>query len=201
MAYIDINSGLHEYPATMTEFENDYIQMKDFQPYSLSGTVDTTSRKEDACRTACNNDPLCAGYTYTNSVCRRYTETNIYPKGNRILDEGKITHIRKKKITANPTNSSHFTCNKFINNVDSAVYTSYPETSNMNPQQKCALGLILEPRMAELQTKNTAAVDKGKEIKGSINRVYTNQNELKETKANVIFSGGVNNGICINCSQ
>ncbi len=24
----------------------------------------------------------------------------------------------------------------------------------MNPQQKCALGLILEPRMAELQTKN-----------------------------------------------
>lgn len=181
MAYIDINNGLHEYPATMTEFENDYIQMKDFHPYSLSGTVDTTSRKEDACRTACNNDPLCAGYTYTNSVCTRYTETNIYPKGNRILDEGKITHIRKKKITANPTNSSHFTCNKFINNVDSAVYTSYPETSNMNPQQKCALGLILEPRMAELQTKNTAAVNKGKEIKGSINRVYTNQNELKET--------------------
>ena len=27
------------------------------------------------------------------------------------------------------------------------------------------------------------------------------ENELKETKANVIFSGGVNNGICINCSQ
>ncbi len=181
MAYIDINSGLHEYPSAMTEFENDYIQMKDFQPYSLSGTVDTTSRKEDACRTACNNDPSCAGYTYTNSVCTRYTDTNIYPKGNRILDEGKVTHIRKKKITANSSNTSHFTCNKFINNVDSVVYTSYPETSNMNPQQKCALGLILEPRMAELQTKNTAAVDKGKEIKGSINRVYTNQNELKET--------------------
>ena len=181
MAYIDINNGLHEYPSAMTEFENDYIQMKDFQPYSLSGTVDTTSRKEDACRTACNNDPSCAGYTYTNSVCTRYTDTNIYPKGNRILDEGKVTHIRKKKITANSSNTSHFTCNKFINNVDSAVYTSYPETSNMNPQQKCALGLILEPRMAELQTKNTAAVNKGKEIKGSINRVYTNQNQLKET--------------------
>ena len=181
MAYIDINNGLHEYPSAMTEFENDYIQMKDFQPYSLSGTVDTTSRKEDACRTACNNDPSCAGYTYTNSVCTRYTDKNIYPKGNRILDEGKVTHIRKKKITANSSNTSHFTCNKFINNVDSAVYTSYPETSNMNPQQKCALGLILEPRMAELQTKNVNAVGKGREIKGSINRVYTNQNQLKET--------------------
>lgn len=181
MAYIDINSGLHEYPATMTEFDNDYIQMKDFHPYSLSGTVDTTSRKEDECRTACNNDPSCAGYTYTNSACRRYRETEIFPKGNRILDEGKVTHIRKKKITANNANTSHFTCNKFVNDVDSAVYTSYPETINMTTEQKCALGLILEPRMAELQTKNVAAVNKGKEIKGSINGIYTNQNELKET--------------------
>jgi hypothetical protein len=181
MAYININNGLHEYPSAMIEFENDYIQMKDFQPYSLSGTVDTTSRKEDACRTACNNDPSCAGYTYTNSVCTRYTETNIYPKGNRILDEGKVTHIRKKKITANTANTSHFTCNKFVNNVDSAVYTSYPETSNMSPQEKCALGLILDPHMDELKEKNIKAVSKGKEIKGSINRVYTNQNQLKET--------------------
>ena len=181
MAYIDINSGLHEYPATMTEFDNDYIQMKDFHPYSLSGTVDATSRKEDACRTACNNDPSCAGYTYTNSVCKRYIGTDIYPKGNRILDEGKVTHIRKKKITANTSNTSHFTCNKFVNDVDSAVYTSYPETINMTTEQKCALGLILEPRMVELQKKNVAAVDKGKEIKGSINGIYTNQNELKET--------------------
>jgi hypothetical protein len=181
MAYIDINSGLHEYPATMTEFDNDYFQMKDFHPYSLSGTVDATSRKEDACRTACNNDPLCAGYTYTNSVCKRYIGTDIYPKGNRILDEGKVTHIRKKKITANTANTSHFTCNKFVNDVDSAIYTSYPETINMTTEQKCALGLILEPRMAELQTKNVAAVNKGKEIKGSINGIYTNQNELKET--------------------
>lgn len=181
MAYIDINNGLHEYPATMTEFDNDYIQMKDFHPYSLSGTVDATSRKEDACRTACNNDPSCAGYTYTNSVCKRYRDTEIFPKGNRILDEGKVTHIRKKKITANTSNTSHFTCNKFVNDVDSAVYTSYPETINMTTEQKCALGLILEPRMAELQTKNVAAVNKGKEIKGSINGIYTNQNELKET--------------------
>ena len=181
MAYIDINSGLHEYPATMTEFDNDYIQMKDFHPYSLSGTVDTTSRKEDACRTACNNDPSCAGYTYTNSVCKRYIGTDIYPKGNRILEEGKVTHIRKKKITTNTTNTSHFTCNKFVNDVDSAVYTSYPETINMKPTELCALGLILDPSMDELKSKNVTAVEKGGQIKDSIKKIYTNQNELKET--------------------
>jgi hypothetical protein len=35
--------------------------------------------------------------------------------------------------------------------------------------------------MDELKEKNIKAVSKGKEIKGSINRVYTNQNQLKET--------------------
>ena len=178
MAYIDINDGLREYPVAMTEFENDYIQMKGFHPYSLVGTT-VPNAKEDICKTACNNDPSCAGYTYINGVCKKYRDTEIYPKGDRILDEGKTTHIRKKKIS--DTNSSHFTCNKFVNNVDSAVYTSYPEAGNMTTEQKCALGLILEPRMAELQTKNTAAVSKGSEIKGVINSIYTNQNNLKDT--------------------
>ena len=179
MAYININSGLHEYPATMTEFDNDYIQMKDFKPSSIVTPIPNI--KEDACRTACNNDPLCAGYTYINAMCNRYKETEIFPKGSRILDEGKTTHIRKKRITANTANTSHFTCNKFVNDVDSAVYTSYPETSNMTTEQKCALGLILEPRMTELKQKNVAAVSEGGKIKGSINSIYTDQNNLKET--------------------
>ena len=51
----------------------------------------------------------------------------------------------------------------------------------MTTEQKCALGLILEPRMAQLQTKNAAAVSKGSEIKGVINGIYTNQNNLKDT--------------------
>ena len=33
------------------------------------------------------------------------------------------------------------------------------------------------------------------------NTTMTVDNIKKESKANVTFSGGVNNGICINCSQ
>ena len=51
----------------------------------------------------------------------------------------------------------------------------------MTTTQKCALGLILDPRMSVLEVKNTAAVQKGDEIKGYINGVYTNQNNLKDT--------------------
>ena len=51
----------------------------------------------------------------------------------------------------------------------------------MTREQKCALGLILDPRMAELQTKNKASIDKGSEIKGFITGIYENQNNLKDT--------------------
>ena len=180
IAYIDINNGLREYPGDMIQFDNDYIEMKNFVPNPLNGTT-ISNTTEAACKTACNEDALCAGYTYNSSVCKKYRDTEIYPKGDRILDDGKITYIRKKKIST--TNSSHFSCNKFVHNVDSGVYTSYPRTdpNPMTTTQKCALGLILDPRMSVLETKNTAAVTKGNEIKGYINGVYTNQNKLKDT--------------------
>jgi len=177
MAYIDINNGLREYPVAMTEFENEYIQMKGFEP-SMVGTI-VPNTKEDLCKVACNGDPSCAGYTYINSVCKRYTDGDIYPNGDRILDANKTTYIRKKKIST--TNSSHFSCNKFVNDVNSAIYMSYPASGNMTVNEKCALGLILDPRMIELKEKNQAAIDKGNEIKSSINGVYTNQNNLKDT--------------------
>ena len=180
IAYIDINNGLHEYPSGMTEFDNDYIEMKNFVPNPLNGTT-ISNTTEALCKTACNNDPLCAGYTYNSSVCKKYRDTEIYPKGDRILDDGKTTYIRKKKIST--TNSTHFSCNKFVHNVDSGVYSSYPitEPNPMTTTQKCALGLILDPRMGVLETKNSAAVRKGDEIKGYINGIYTNQNNLKDT--------------------
>jgi hypothetical protein len=180
IAYIDINNGLHEYPNGMIQFDNDYIEMKNFVPNPLNGTI-IPNTTEALCKTACNDDALCAGYTYNSSVCKKYRDTEIYPKGDRILDEGKTTYIRKKKIST--TNSTHFSCNKFVHNVHSGVYSSYPKTepNPMTTTQKCALGLILDPRMSVLETKNSAAVRKGDEIKGYINSIYTNQNNLKDT--------------------
>jgi hypothetical protein len=180
IAYIDINNGLHEYPRDMTEFDNDYIEMKNFVSNPLNGTT-IPNTTEALCKTACSEDALCAGYTYNSSVCKKYRDTEIYPKGDRIFEDGKITYIRKKKIST--TNNSHFSCNKLVHNVDSGVYSSYPvtEPNPMTTTQKCALGLILDPRMSVLETKNSAAVRKGDEIKGYINGIYTNQNNLKDT--------------------
>lgn len=177
-AYIDINNGLHEYPDNMIQYDNDYMEMQNFAPYSANGTT-VPNMREDGCKLACNNDAACAGYTYNDSICKKYTAAEIYPKGVRIYKENNKMHIRKKKISS--TNGSDYSCNKVVNDVDSVVYTSYPSFSPMTTTQKCALGLILEPRMGIMETKNTAAITKGNEIKGFINGIYTNQTKLKDT--------------------
>ena len=158
VAYIDINNGLHEYPRDMTEFDNDYIEAKNFVPNPLNGTT-IPNTTEATCKTACSEDALCAGYTYNSSVCKKYRDTEMYPKGDRILDEGKITYIRKKKIST--TNNSHFSCNKFVNNVDSSVYTSYPvkEPNPMTTTQKWIDSVKNKEELIKLRTELLNLID------------------------------------------
>ena len=190
VAYIDINNGLHKYPDDMLAFDNTYTEMPGFTPSPSVGTTVTapTGSSEPLCKTACNSDTTCAGYTFMNSTCKKYTETQIYPKGDRILFDGAAadtvlnkTYIRNKKIS--DSNSSHYSCNKVVNNVNSSVYSSYPATdpNPMTTTQKCALGLILDPKMSTLATKSATAVTSGGTVKSAINGIYTNQNTLKNT--------------------
>ena len=132
----------------MIQYDNDYMEMQNFAPYSANGTT-VPNMREDGCKIACNNDAACAGYTYNDSICKKYTAAQIYPKGVRIYEENSKMHIRKKKISS--TNGSDYSCNKVVNDIDSVVYTSHPTSSPMTTTQKCALGLILEPRMEILE--------------------------------------------------
>jgi len=189
VAYIDINNGLHKYPDSMLAFDNTYTEMPGFTPSPSAGTTVTApaGTTEPLCKTACNSDPACAGYTYMNGVCKKYTEGQIYPKGDRILFDGAAadavlnkTYIRNKKISDSTSTSSHFSCNKVVNNVNSSVYSSYPATDDMTTTQKCALGLILDPKMATLSAKSAAAVTSGGKIKGAISNIYGFQKNLKD---------------------
>jgi hypothetical protein len=187
VAYIDINNGLHKYPNDMLAFDNTYTEMPGFTPSSIGNSATAgTGTTEPLCKTVCNSDPKCAGYTFMNSTCKKYTEDQIYPKGDRILFDGAAadkdlnkTYIRNKKIS--DSNSSHYSCNKVVNNVNSSVYSSYPVTTEMSIDQKCALGLILDPHMTTLDEKSAAAVKIGGGIKTVINDIYSNQNRLKNT--------------------
>jgi len=187
VAYIDIDNGLHEYTdATMLGFDSSYTPMIGFLPSINASNISSSALGSEAnCATRCNDTPTCAGYTYVNGTCNTYIDAQIYPKGDRImmlqsdgktLDTAVKTQLRNRKIE-----ESHYSCNKVVNNEDSIIYNSYPRTSNMTKQQKCALGLILDAQMAILNEKKDTAISGGNFIKGKINEVYNAQNALKDT--------------------
>ena len=187
VAYIDIDNGLHEYTtgSTMVNFDSNYNPMVGFTPSGSASKLFSGAMGTEAnCLTKCNDTSTCAGYTYIGGTCNTYAEGQIYPKGERImmlkadgktLDNSVITQIRNKKIEG-----SHHSCNKVVNNTSSTMYSSYPVTSNMTKDQKCALGLILDAQMADLNVKKNEAVTKGNEIKGKITGIYNDQNLLKD---------------------
>ena len=187
VAYIDIDNGLHEYTmdSNMVNFDSNYNPMVGFTPSGSAITIFSGAMGTEAnCVTKCNDTSTCAGYTYIGGTCNTYAEGQIYPKGERImmlkadgktLDDSVKTQIRNKKIEG-----SHHSCNKVVNNTSSTMYSSYPVTSNMKKDQKCALGLILDAQMADLNVKKNEAVTKGNEIKGKITSIYDSQNVLKK---------------------
>jgi hypothetical protein len=159
VAYIDIDNGLHEYnDATMLGFDSSYTPMSGFLPSTDANKLYSGDLSaESNCITTCNDAATCAGYTYINGTCNTYTDAQIYPKGDRImmlkadgktLDDSVKMQLRNRKIE-----ESHHSCNKVVNNEDSIIYNSYPRTSSMTKQQKCALGLILDAQMAILNEK------------------------------------------------
>lgn len=187
VAYIDIDNDLHEYTdATMLGFDSSYTPMSGFLPSTDANKLYSGALSaESNCITKCNDAATCAGYTYINGTCNTYTDAQIYPKGDRImmlkadgktLDESVKMQLRNRKIE-----ESHHSCNKVVNNEDSIIYNSYPRTSSMTKQQKCALGLILDAQMAILNEKKNTAISGGNFIKGKINEVYNAQNALKDT--------------------
>lgn len=198
VGYIDIDNGLHEYTdASMLGFDSSYTPMVGFLPSGSASKLTSTSLDTELkCSATCTDAPTCAGYTYINGVCNTYTDTEIFPKGDRIMmlnddgvtmNESLKTQIRNKKIA-----SSHYSCNKVVNNVDSTTYRSYPTTSNMRMNQKCALGLIIDAQLADLEQKKIAAASKGNEIREKISKVYDNQtklNNLINTKSSEIVKG------------
>lgn len=190
VAYIDIDNRLHKYAdANMLGFDSTYSPMAGFLPSGTASTISSANlENEAACATQCSSNDSCAGYTFLGGTCKTYADTQIYPKGDRIMmlgsDNKTLDTTVKTQIRNRIIKNSHYSCNKVVNNTNSSIYKSFPITDNMSTTQKCALGLVLDAQIADLTFKNTKAKDEGNSIKDKIKDIYTRQNELKDTMNN-----------------
>lgn len=197
VAYIDIDNGLHKYAdVNMLGFDSTYSPMAGFLPSGNATTISSGNlANEAACATLCSSKDNCAGYTFGGGTCKTYVDTQIYPKGDRIMmlqsDNKTLDTTLKTQIRNRIIKDSDYSCNKVVNNTNSSIYNSFPIKDNMSRTQKCALGLILDAQMAVLNDKKTQAVTEGTNIKNEIQKVYDAQNKLKDemnTKSTEILS-------------
>ena len=189
VAYIDIDNGLHKYADANLGFDSTYSPMAGFLPSGTASTISSANlANEAACATQCSSNVNCAGYTFLGGTCKTYTDTQIYPKGDRIMmlgsDNKTLDTTVKTQIRNRIIKNSDDSCNKVVNNTNSSIYKSYPTTSDMSISQKCALGLVLSAQMRDLGSKNNEAITEGTTIKNKIKSVYTLQNNLKDTMNN-----------------
>ena len=173
----------------MLGFDSTYSPMAGFLPSGNANTISSGNlANEAACATQCSSNDNCAGYTFIGGICKTYADTQIYPKGDRIMmlesDSKTLDNTVKTQIRNRIINDSHHSCNKVVNNTNSSIYKSYPTTSDMSISQKCALGLILDAQMRDLGSKNNEAITEGTNIKNKIKSVYTLQNNLKDEMNN-----------------
>lgn len=127
LAYIDEDSKLHSYPSDNTKYSNSYTLYTglDSAGYDIPGASSGNSSVEK-CKTSCNSNNLCAGFTISNNVC--------YPKTSRMFPNGSVQI--NKNINLYTRNKSPITppvgVPGTVINIDSIEYNKYTDGGSLD---------------------------------------------------------------------
>lgn len=188
-AHIDINGAVNPYPTSMVQYDNKYTENKGYIPNPATlnqSNGNSFSASDSQCRTACNNNPSCAGYVVYGN-CNLLTAANMFPNSDRIPAPQYSTYIRNPKFPQNDK-SCRNTLDAVIDTEAYSYYLNNGITPNpptpMTSTTKCNLGKVLNNQMNELKQRNIAAVRRGEEIKGQFQDLFNRENNILNSISN-----------------
>jgi hypothetical protein len=149
LAYIDQNSELHSYPSSNTKYSNTYTKMpgNDSSGHDIQG-ASFGNATVGSCKTACNKNADCAGFSFSNNVCYPKT-SSMYPNGARELNPDFNLFIRGKKPISPPIGAP-----STVNNVDSISYQNYVNGGNIGKKYGLANATSSQKQqLDQLQTR------------------------------------------------
>ncbi len=120
--FVDANSTLHEYPNDMIQQTNDYTQISNTDSRGNNLTTMTAASPDD-CKTSCNSNSSCGGFTWWPQSNTCYLKSKAFPE------------------TSVNSNSTFFSRNKKINNmcngrpleeIDTNLWQTYAKGDNMD---------------------------------------------------------------------
>jgi hypothetical protein len=141
VGYVDDKGELRVYAKNAIGYANTYQKYSNY----TSGTTITTYKKSDpfACKTACNADDKCAGYTIETDQTTKdqtcYTkDATVYPASSKTYKKGTDLYVRDPKL--NNANG----CSKEVVNIDSEMWDGYPRGDQMTADDLCNLSVVLD---------------------------------------------------------
>ena len=152
--FISEDDSLKKYPDSNKQLSNEYITLTNYNtPTDTSYNLDGGSSSDtlDKCKTACNSNSLCYGYSYTDSskTCQLKTSAFSSDTGLGSTTAGTNLYVRKEIYKTKPTGLSDT-----INPIFSTQRQNYPENGNVAASYGYTT-LLTDKRakMAELQEK------------------------------------------------
>ena len=165
--FINDDASLKTYPTANTKFSNEYIKISSYDtPSDVKYNNDIvtpiiTGKTIDDCKTSCNSNSKCYGYSYATSsnTCNLKGSNISQDKGDGPTDSGTDLYVRKQTYNSNipgvtNTFSSIFSTQKNNYSVDSAnpnVPASYG-INNLVPDLRTQLS-DLQNQLDDLQSQ------------------------------------------------
>jgi PAN domain len=120
--FVDANSTLHEYPNDMIQYTNDYKQVVNTDSKGNNLTTITSSSPED-CKTSCNSNSSCGGFTWWPQSNTCYLKTKAFPETS--VNSNSVFFSRNKKIN----NSCQ---GRPLEEIDTNLWQAYIKGENMD---------------------------------------------------------------------
>jgi len=141
LGYVDADSNLKEYPASMIGMGDTYKMFPNFDsPGNDLPNMPKPNSTLATCRVECTNSTDCRGAVFdTSSKNCWLKDKNIYPNSIKTPQENLMLLIR------NPSIIGAKSCNKDIKDIDSLQWNKYVNNgSKMMPDEKCGLATDID---------------------------------------------------------
>jgi hypothetical protein len=151
LGFVDEDSLIHTYPASNETYANTYTTMNgnDSAGYDIPGASYGNATVEQ-CKTSCNNNSACAGFTFDNVNNTCYPKTSsMYPNGEIEINSNVDLYVRNKIPASPPVGVPNTT-----NNIDTILYGNYINGGQIqNKYGLSSLTTTQREQLSQLQTK------------------------------------------------
>ena len=175
LAYIDQDSQLHSYPNTNAQYTNTYKTMvgTDSTGNDISGAA-YGNATVDQCKTSCNNNPDCAGFSFSNNTCYPKT-SSMYPNDDIQMNSSSDLYLRNKIPLTPPIGVSNAT-----NNIDTVMYQNYINGGELSDSYGIANANATTAQKQQLQDLQTKLNSLSNQMNNLTNQYDTNTQDLQK---------------------